>query len=263
MTVAAEPRLSARAQKDLALLRRYREEGDLAARDELVEQMMPVARQLARRYHRNAEQLDDLVQVACLGLVKAIERFEIERGSPFMRYAVPTMLGEIKRHFRDTGWAAHVPRGMQERVMDVKKAIDKMGARLGRSPSAAEVAERLGIEVEEVLEALEASTAYGSVSLDAPRGNSSDGEPDTFFDAVGVEDEGYELVEDLNTVFPALDVLPAREREIVHLRFYEDLTQSEIAERIGVSQMHVSRLLRRALERVRAVAANDRIASVR
>jgi RNA polymerase sigma-B factor len=243
------------------LLRRYREEGDLAAREELVEHMMPVARRLARRYNRGSEQLDDLVQVACLGLVKAMERFELDRSVPFMRYAVPTMLGEIRRHFRDTGWAAHVPRGMQERVMNLKKQVDVLGARLGRSPSLAEVAESLGVEVEDVLEALEASTAYGSVSLDAPRGGNGEGEPDTFFDSVGAEDDGYERVEDLNAVFPALDVLPEREREIVHLRFYEDLTQSEIAERIGVSQMHVSRLLRRALERVRAVAANERVAS--
>jgi RNA polymerase sigma-B factor len=254
--------MSSRAREDLVLLRRYREEGDVAARDELVQRMMPAARQLARRYQRGSEQLEDLVQVACLGLVKAIERFELERGATFMRYAVPTMLGEIKRHFRDTGWAAHVPRGMQERVMEVKRAVDVLSGRLGRAPSAAEVAERLGIETEDVLEALEASTAYGAVSLDAPRGGNCEGEPDALCETVGADDDRYELVEDLSAVFPALSVLPPREREIVHLRFYEDLTQSEIAERVGVSQMHVSRLLRRALARVRTVASNERVTTV-
>jgi RNA polymerase sigma-B factor len=253
--------MSSRARQDLVLLRRYREDGDLVAREELVERMLPVARQLARRYHRGSEQLDDLVQVACLGLVKAIERFELEREIPFLRYAVPTMLGEIKRYFRDTGWAAHVPRGLQERVMDVKKEIDALGARLGRSPSAAEVADRLGLEVEDVLEALEAAGAHDAISLDAPRsgGADEDGSPRAYIDSVGADDEHYTVVEDWSSVAPALGVLPPREREILHLRFYENCTQSQIAERVGVSQMHVSRLLRRALERVGTVAANERV----
>ena len=249
--------LGPRAREDLELLERYHRDGDESARDELVERMLPVVRQLARRYQRGSEQLDDLIQVGSLGLVKAIDRFDVERGSPFMRYAVPTILGEIKRHFRDTGWAAHVPRGMQERVMDMKNAMEELGSRLGRSPSPAELAGELGVEPEQVLEAMEAATAYAAVSLDAPRPG-DDGERETYAESVGGDDESYDLVEDAATVLPALHVLPERERLIVHLRFAEDLTQSEIAERIGVSQMHVSRLLRRALSRVRTVATGGR-----
>ncbi|HWH45952.1 MAG TPA: SigB/SigF/SigG family RNA polymerase sigma factor [Thermoleophilaceae bacterium] len=249
--------LHARARGDLELLERYHRHGDERARDELVERMLPVVRQLARRYQRGSEQLDDLVQVGSLGLVKAIERFDIDRGSPFMRYAVPTVLGEIKRHFRDTGWAAHVPRGMQERVMEVKRAIEDLSSTLGRSPSPAEIAERIDMDREDVLDAMEAATAYAAVSLDAPRPG-DDGERESYAESIGDDDEQYEFVEDLATVMPALDVLPQRERLIVQLRFVDDLTQSEIAERIGVSQMHVSRLLRRALARVRTVAAAER-----
>ena len=255
--VGASQSLGIRAREDLELLRRYHREGDAAARDELVERMLPVVRQLARRYQRGSEQLDDLVQVGSLGLVKAIDRFDVDRGSPFMRYAVPTILGEIKRHFRDTGWAAHVPRGMQERVMEVKGAMEELGSKLGRSPSPRELADALSLQLEEVLEALEAATAYAAVSLDAPRPG-DDGERETYAESMGERDGSYELVEDAATVLPALGVLPERERLIVHLRFAEDLTQSEIAERIGVSQMHVSRLLRRALARVRTVATSDR-----
>lgn len=249
--------LGPRARGDLDLLERYHRHGDAAARDELVERMLPVVRQLARRYQRGSEQLDDLVQVGSLGLVKAIDRFDVDRGSPFMRYAVPTILGEIKRHFRDTGWAAHVPRGMQERVMELKNAIEDLGSRLGRSPSPGELAEELGLAIEEILEAMEAATAYAAVSLDAPRPG-DDGVGESYADSVGADDERYGLVEDAATVLPALGILPERERRIVHLRFAEDLTQSEIAERIGVSQMHVSRLLRRALARVRTVATGTR-----
>ena len=249
--------LGPRAREDLELLERYHRHGDESARDELVERMLPVVRQLARRYQRGSEQLDDLIQVGSLGLVKAIDRFDVERGSPFMRYAVPTILGEIKRHFRDTGWAAHVPRGMQERVMEMKNAMEELGSRLGRSPSPTELAGELGVAPEEVLEAMEAATAYAAVSLDAPRPG-DDAERETYSESLGADDETYDLVEDAATVLPALHVLPDRERLIVHLRFAEDLTQSEIAERIGVSQMHVSRLLRRALARVRTVATGTR-----
>lgn len=255
--VGAKHNMGVRAREDLELLKRYHRYGDESARAELVERMLPVVRQLARRYQRGSEQLDDLIQVGSLGLVKAIDRFDLERGSPFMRYAVPTILGEIKRHFRDTGWAAHVPRGMQERVMEVKNTMDELSSRHGRSPSADQVAEELGIEREEVLDAMEAATAYAAVSLDAPRPG-DDGERDSYAESVGSDDQRFELVEDIAAVLPALDILPERERRIVQLRFSEDLTQSEIADRIGVSQMHVSRLLRRALARVRTVAASER-----
>ena len=249
-----------RARRDLELLARYRNEGDLSAREELVERMLPLARSLARRYEHGPGHLEDLVQVACVGLVKAIDRFDMDRGLPFLRYAVPTMLGEIKRHFRDTGWAAHVPRGMQERAMEVRSAVDELAARLGRSPRPAEVAEQLGVPVEEVLDALEAATAYGSISLDAPVGRGDEPDGTALADSLGEPDEAYELVEDAAAVTPALGVLPERERLILRLRFEDDLTQSEISDRIGISQMHVSRLLRRALERVRAIAGNERVA---
>jgi RNA polymerase sigma-B factor len=245
--------LDERARDDLKLLLRYRT-GDAAARDELVSRMLPVVRQLARRYDRGSEQLDDLVQVGCVGLVKAIERFDPERSPAFIRYAVPT----IRRFFRDTGWAAHVPRGMQELALEIREHTDQLSRTLGRSPTPAELAQELGISVEEVLEGIEASTAYHSTSLDAPCGGDGEEERGAVKDAVGEADTGYELVENVVTILPALRVLPRREQEIIRLRFFEDLTQSEIADRVGISQMHVSRLLRRALGRVRAIAQNER-----
>ena len=238
-----------RSAEDRRLLIRYHRHGDQAAREELVQRLLPLARRMARRYRRSDEPLDDLIQVATLGLIKAIDRFDPARETAFSSYAVPTMLGELKRYFRDNGWAVHVPRGMQERVMEVKGAMEELGSKLGRSPSPRELAEALSLQLEEVLEALEAATAYAAVSLDAPRPG-DDGERETYAESMGDRDGHYELVEDAATVLPALGVLPERERLIVHLRFAEDLTQSEIAERIGVSQMHVSRLIRQAIARL-------------
>jgi RNA polymerase sigma-B factor len=242
-----------RAEEDRRLLVRYHRNGDRAARDELVERLLPLARRMARRYRRSDEPLDDLVQVATLGLIKAIDRFDPARETAFSSYAVPTMLGELKRYFRDNGWAVHVPRGMQERVMQVDNAMRDLSRRLGRSPSAGEVAESIGTSSELVLEAMEASSAYDAVSLDSYRfGDDGDGE--TYAEFIGEEDERFELVEYGATIEPTLQALPARDRIVLHLRFVEDLTQAEIAERVGVSQMHVSRLIRRALERLRTVA---------
>jgi RNA polymerase sigma-B factor len=242
-----------RAQIDRRLLMRYHRDGDLAAREELVRRLLPLARRMARRYRRSDEPLDDLVQVATLGLIKAIDRFDPARETAFSSYAVPTMLGELKRYFRDNGWAVHVPRGMQERVMRVDNAMRELSRKLGRAPSAAEVATSLGIDTEQVLEAMEAASAYDAVSLDAYRfGDDGDGE--TYADSIGVEDDRFELVEYGATIAPTLAALPSRDRIVLHLRFVEDLTQAEIAERVGVSQMHVSRLIRRALERLRTVA---------
>ncbi len=242
-----------RAAEDRRLLLRYHRRGDDAAREELVRRMLPLARRMARRYRRSDEPLDDLVQVATVGLIKAIDRFDPDRETAFSSYAVPTMLGELKRYFRDNGWAVHVPRGMQERVMRVDATMRELSRTLGRSASAAEVAESLGIGVEQVLEAMEASSAYAAVSLESFRfGDDGDGE--TYAESIGVEDERYELVEYGATIAPTLAALPARDRLVLHLRFAEDLTQAEIAERVGVSQMHVSRLIRRALERLRTVA---------
>jgi RNA polymerase sigma-B factor len=242
-----------RTLEDRRLLTRYRESGDPAAREELVNRFLPLARQLARRYQRTNEPIDDLMQVASVGLVKAIDRFDPERGTAFSTFAVPTILGELKRYFRDAGWAAHVPRGMQERAMRLEQGVEALHRKLGRSPSTKEVAAELGQSEEEVLEALEAQSAYDAVSLEQQRSDDSDG-GDTYADTLATEDESYELVEYEATIAPALKALPARDRMILHLRFTEDMTQSEIADRIGVSQMHVSRLIRQALTRLREVA---------
>ena len=241
-----------RRREDEELFARYLRFGDQAARDEIVSRFLPLARQLARRYQRGQEPLDDLVQVASIGLVKAVDRFDPARGTAFSSYAVPTILGELKRYFRDSGWAVHVPRGTQERVMQVNNTVAKLSKEKGRSPSVGEVAEALKLTSEQVLEAQEAAGAYDAVSLDAPRGSEGDG--DNHGDTLGEDDARFELIELGATIAPTMRALPERDRLILHLRFSEDLTQSEIADRIGVSQMHVSRLIRRALDRLRTVA---------
>jgi RNA polymerase sigma-B factor len=242
-----------RAQEDRRLLIQYHRHGDQAAREALVERLLPLARRMARRYRRSDEPLDDLVQVATLGLIKAIDRFDPARETAFSSYAVPTMLGELKRYFRDNGWAVHVPRGMQERVMQVDNAVKDLSRRKGRSPSVAEIGEVLDLSQEQILEAMEAASAYDAVSLDSYRfGEEGDGE--TYAESIGVDDERFDLVEYSATIAPTLQALPPRDRIVLHLRFVEDLTQAEIADRVGVSQMHVSRLIRRALERLRTVA---------
>ena len=228
-------------------------EGDAAAKEELVERFMPLAKRLASRYRAGSESQEDLQQVAYVGLLKAIDRYEPAAG-PFMRFAVPTILGELKRHFRQTRWSVHVPRSLQERVLDVSGAIEALSGTLGRSPTPADVAEATGLELEEVLEAMDATTANNPIALDAPYGG-EDGSEVTLSETVGDTDEGYELVELGEAVAPAVRALPPRERCILHLRFVEDLTQLEIAERIGISQMHVSRLLRRALDSLQEAAA--------
>jgi RNA polymerase sigma-B factor len=246
------PPVLTRQAEDRRLLRAYLEHGDARARDQLVERFLPLARQLARRYQRGQEPIDDLVQVASLGLIKAIDRYDIERGTAFSSYAVPTILGELKRYFRDSGWAVHVPRGLQERIMKVNQAMERLSRELGRSPTPGELGAEVGLGLEEVLEALEGSFAYEATSLDAPRAGDPDAE--SYADSVGADDDGYEQVEYLQTIEPTMRALPERDRLVLKLRFEDDLTQSEIAERIGVSQMHVSRIIRRALERLKAVA---------
>jgi RNA polymerase sigma-B factor len=242
-----------RAEEDRRLLVRYHRQGDQAAREQLVERLLPLARRMARRYRRSDEPLDDLVQVATLGLIKAIDRFDPARETAFSSYAVPTMLGELKRYFRDNGWAVHVPRGMQERVMQVDNAIKDLSRRLGRSPSVAEIGEQIDLSQEQVLEAMEAASAYDAVSLESYRFG-DEGDCETYAESIGEEDERYQLVAYGATIDPTREALPPRDRIVLHLRFVEDLTQAEIAERVGVSQMHVSRLIRRALERLRTVA---------
>jgi RNA polymerase sigma-B factor len=228
--------------------------GDPAIRDKLVERFLPLARRLALRYRHGSEPLEDLVQVASLGLVKAVDRFDPDRGLAFSSFAVPTILGELKRHFRDHGWSVHVPRGLQERVAAVEQASSRLGSKLGRPPSVAELCNELDLDEESVVEALGAARAYDAVSLEASTGEREHEGPPALEERLGERDERLELVELAASVAPALAALPDREREILRLRFIEDLTQQEIAERVGCSQMQVSRLLRRSLSRLRAVA---------
>jgi RNA polymerase sigma-B factor len=235
------------------LLVRYHQEGDLAAREELIKRFLPLARDLALRYTYTDEPFDDLLQVACFGLIKAIDRFEPGRGSKFTSYAVPTILGELKRHFRDKGWALHVPRDLQERSLAVSRQTEMLSKTLGRSPKAREVAATLGCTVEDVLEAQEAAASYEAASLDAPTARDDEAAP--LLDMIGGEDSAYELVESRDAIASTWKALPDLERQVLELRFTRDLTQREIGERIGYSQMHVSRLLRRALNRLETAAA--------
>jgi RNA polymerase sigma-B factor len=228
---------------------RYHADGDLGAREELVERLLPLARDLALRYSYTHEPVDDLMQVASLGLVKAIDRFEPARGTKFTSYAAPTILGELKRHFRDKGWALHVPRGLQERVTAVNGETDALSKKLGRSPKPGEVANGLSLSVAEVLEAGEAGASYEATSLNAPVANDGE-ESATLVDLLTSEDSGYELVERRDAIARAWKALSEAERRVLQLRFMHDLTQREIGERMGYSQMHVSRLLRRALSRL-------------
>ena len=236
------------------LLVRYHEFGDVAAREELVERFLPLARDLALRYTYTDEPFDDLLQVASLGLIKAIDRFEPGRGTKFTSYAAPTILGELKRHFRDKGWSLHVPRDLQERSLAVSRATEVLSKELGRSPKVREVAGHLGCSAEQVLEAQEAAASYEAASLDAPAARDDD-ESASLVDLLGSEDSAYELVEDRQAIASTWHALPDVERKVVELRFMHDLTQREIGEQIGYSQMHVSRLLRRALTRLETAAA--------
>jgi len=242
-----------RALEDRLLFERYHAQRNPAARDALVERFLPLARQLARRYQRADEPLEDLVQVASLGLVKAIDRFDPSRDVAFSSYAVPTILGEIKRHFRDRTWSVRVPRDLQELVLRVDRAVGELSRERHHAPSVPDIAQALGVTEEDVLEALEASGAYRAASLDAPRASDDDA-GDTLGDAMGSVEPGFGAAEDRATLERLLRTITPREREVLRLRFGEDLTQAEIGERIGVSQMQVSRLIRQAIARLRAAA---------
>jgi RNA polymerase sigma-B factor len=231
------------------LFARWQRDGDQRAREELVDRFMPLARKLARRYQGAREPLEDLVQVASLGLVKAIDRFDAERGTAFSSFAVPTILGELKRYFRDLGWAIHVPRGAQERALKVEEVQRKLTTTHGRAPTVPQLAEYMELSIEEVLDALEAAAAHHAISLDTPR-DDGEGEAGTLGDAFGEEDQRFEQVEAGATISEAAQHLTERERHVLALRFVEDQTQTQIAEIVGVSQMQVSRILRRALSRL-------------
>jgi RNA polymerase sigma-B factor len=228
-------------------------EGDPArhrARDALVEQHLPLVEHLARRFRNRGEPYDDLVQVATIGLIKSVDRFDLERGVEFSTYATPTIVGEIKRHFRDKGWAVRVPRRLQELRLSLASATSELSQKQGRAPTVSELAAHLKITDEEVLEGLESANAYSTLSLDAGDSGSGD-EPMPVAETLGVEDEGLEGVEYRESLKPMLEQLPPREKKILMLRFFKNMTQSEIAAEIGISQMHVSRLLARTLAQLR------------
>jgi RNA polymerase sigma-B factor len=216
---------------------------------------MPLARSLALRYQRSGEPFDDLLQVASLGLIKAIDRFDSDRDIAFSSYAVPTILGEIKRYFRDRTWAVRVPRGLQELSLRVDRAVGELSEELHRQPSVKEIAALIGTAQEDVLEALQAGGAYRAVSFEAPNGGSGDAA--TIADSVGIDEDGFDRAEERAVLDVLMDAVSAREREVLRMRFQQDMTQSEIGTIVGVSQMQVSRIIRQALQRLRDAADRE------
>jgi RNA polymerase sigma-B factor len=231
---------------DEELLDMHYREGDLAARDELVDRFMPFARKLAVRYMHSREPMDDLVQVASIGLLNAIERFDPTLGKKFTAFAAPTIVGELKRYFRDKGWAIHVPRDLQERVLAVSRHAERLSTEFGRSPTLDELAGALECTIEQAVEAIDAGENYQLTSLDAPAAVEDD-EGSALADMLGIEDDGFELAEDRQALASSWAGLPELERQVLGLRLVHGLTQREISRRIGYSQMHVSRLLRRSM----------------
>jgi RNA polymerase sigma-B factor len=238
--------------RERRLFARYQQTRDREAHEALVAEFLPLARQIARRYQRGGEPLEDLVQVASVGLLKAIDRFDHRRPTAFSSFAVPTIAGELRRHFRDKGWWLRVPRELQELTIRVQAVADELEPALRRAPTADEIAQHLGISAEEVLEARHAAGAHRAISLDGPVDH---GEPDTqWVDTIGSEDPAYDVAEAAVIVEHLMSSLSSREREILRLRFFDDLTQSEIGAHVGLSQMHVSRVIRQAVEQLRDAA---------
>jgi RNA polymerase sigma-B factor len=217
---------------------------------------MSLVRSLARRYSYRGEQLEDLVQIGAIGLIKAIDRFDLSRGVELTTYATPNIIGEIKRHFRDKGWSVRVPRGLQELNVQLSRLVEQLTVQLSRSPTIPELAKAAGVEEEEVLEALESGRAYTSLSLSVGGGGGDDDDLDPL-ESLGTEEHQYEVSEDRAVLAPGFKALDERERKILQLRFFEGLTQSQIAQQVGISQMHVSRLIRRSLEKIRETIAED------
>ncbi|HEX9481117.1 MAG TPA: SigB/SigF/SigG family RNA polymerase sigma factor [Solirubrobacteraceae bacterium] len=236
------------------LFTRLRERGDLAAREELATMFLPLARRLAQRYVRSSEPREDLVQVASVGLLKAIDRFDPDRGHNFTSFAIPTVLGELRRYFRDATWAAHVPRSAQERAAAIEAAQEELRGERQTAPTVDEIAEYLQISAEDVLGGLLASRAYEADSLDAPAAQGDDGDRRSGLEQIGAEDASYELIEADASAVPAIRELSRGDRRVLHMRFVEEMSQSDIAARIGVSQMQVSRILSRSLARLRELA---------
>lgn len=241
------------------LFRRYHEMGDEAARDELVSMYLNLVRYLASRFRNRGEPLDDLVQVGTIGLIKAIDRFDVDRDVEFTTYATPTIVGEIKRHFRDKGWAVKVPRRLQELSFKVNQSLDALTQELQRAPTIEEIAERVGASAEEVLEALESSEAYNFVSLESDRNSDSQDSTFSILEYVGKNDHLIDVVEDRATLAEGLKQLSPLEQQVLYLRFFEGLTQTDIASRLGVSQMQVSRMLRKTLRVLREALVPEEV----
>ncbi|HEY4279664.1 MAG TPA: SigB/SigF/SigG family RNA polymerase sigma factor [Conexibacter sp.] len=238
------------------MIRRYRETGDMQWRSAAIEAYMPLARRLAKQYHPGPEPFDDLLQVACVGLVKAVDRFDPRVGTRFGAFAIPTIMGELRRYFRDATWAVHVPRGVQEDMLRIRRTVAQLSERLGRSPSVSEIAAATRLDNEQVVEALLAGSSKQTVSLERPAPGPSDGSI-TLGDALGRADDSFELVEERASVGPHLRALGERQRTILFMRFARDMTQSEIAARFGCSQMQISRELRRALKQLAEAASAE------
>ena len=246
-----QSRLDCLPADEASMFRSWKLGGDRLARESLIREYTPLSRSLARRYGRSSEPFDDLFQVAQLGLLKAIDRYDPDRGFPFKAFAVPTILGEMRRYFRDSGWSVHVPRGAQERALQVREAQQQLSEDCGHAPSVSQLSQYLEIDAADVLDGLRALAGYGTLSLDAPRRGGEEDEGGSYAESVGEEDRRFELIELGLSVGSALEQITPREREILRLRFVEDLTQTQIAQRIGVSQMQVSRILRRCLDHLR------------
>ncbi len=240
---------------DRELFVRMRSGGDARARELLIDRYLPLARRLARRYQHTDEPIEDLIQVASIGLLKAVDRFDCSREVMFSSYAVPTILGELKRHFRDRTWSVRVPRDLQELALRVDQTVTRLSHGRRRSPSVGDVARAVEVSEEQVLEALEAMGAYRASSLDVPRSSRED-ESESVAETIGSTDQGYDRAEERATLEPLMAGITERERTVLRLRFSDDLTQAEIGERIGVSQMQVSRLIRQALSRLRVSAGS-------
>ncbi len=249
MNSAKRPASAEKArQQDRELLRKYHEDGDTTAREQLIRRHLPLVRSLARRYAGRGESLEDIEQVGAIGLIKAIDRFELDREVSLATYATPNVVGEIKRHFRDKGWAIRVPRALQELNASMSGAIERLTTKHGRSPTVAEIAAELKTSPEEVLEAMEVGSAYSTVSLSTGPAGEEELDP---LETIGTEDVEFERSEDRAALEPALGRLLVREREILRMRFEEGLPQTQIAARVGLSQMHVSRLIRKSLTMMR------------
>lgn len=242
-----------RIDSDVPVFELFKRRDEPGIRDEIISSYLQLAESLARRYQHSGQPIDDLVQVASIGLLKAVDRFDPERGVTFESYAIPTILGELKRYHRDQGWSVRMPRRLQEHTLLIKDAVPLLAQDLGRSPTIAEIAGHSQLSEEEVLEAMDAQDAYASISLDAPLDEESDGA--TLSDRLTTDDGEFEIAEEWAEFEPHLRALPERERKILMYRFFRDWTQSQIAEELGISQMHVSRLLAQTLQRLRDAVA--------